>query len=67
MAPKYMLEHFMEAELLVNITEHEVQCIINVVLMFNCSTSKGAILFVFKSTHRYTFSSLDLYPTKVLL
>jgi hypothetical protein len=24
MAPKYILEHFMEAELLINITEHEV-------------------------------------------
>lgn len=24
MAPKYLLEHFLEAELMVNITEHEV-------------------------------------------
>lgn len=24
MAPKYILEHFMEAELMINITEHEV-------------------------------------------
>lgn len=24
MAPKYLLEHFLEAELMVNITEHEL-------------------------------------------
>lgn len=34
MAPKYMLEQFMEAELMINITEHEVMlyclCLINI-------------------------------------
>lgn len=34
MAPKYILEQFVEAELMVNITEHEVRIIGNFSLFF---------------------------------
>ena len=48
MAPKYILEHFLESELLINITEHEVSQNNIFVDCFFCEKYVfGAFLFVF--------------------
>lgn len=41
MAPKYILEQFMEAELMINITEHEVG-VVNPISLFKSLTSVGS-------------------------
>lgn len=54
MAPKYILEMFMEAELMINITEHEL---VSIYMIFLCMYPKNAIAF---SAHCYNmlFTSL---------
>lgn len=64
MAPKYILEQFLQQELLINITEHEVHIAAFLVpLLFNCNMGCFWDYIVFLIIHL----SIQLVPEHIVM